>query len=66
MEVRYRVYFDFMETMGFVDDYVPAQPYQSWATEYVKVIEDEKDFISLQHITVMYLSKLTAKLLSQW
>jgi hypothetical protein len=31
-----------------------AQPYQSWATEYVKVIEDEKDFISLQHITVMY------------
>jgi hypothetical protein len=54
MEGRYRVYFDFMETMGFVEDYVPSQPYQSWATEYVKVIEDEKDFISLQHITVMY------------
>ena len=43
-----------METMGFVEGYVPTQPYQSWATEYVKVIEDEKDFISLQHITVMY------------
>ena len=54
MEGRYRVYFDFIETMGFLEDYVPSQPYQSWATEYVKVIEDEKDFISLQHITVMY------------
>ena len=54
MEGKYRVYFDFMETMGFVEGYVPTQPYQSWATEYVKVIEDEKDFISLQHITVMY------------
>ncbi|MBV03216.1 MAG: hypothetical protein CML45_02355 [Rhodobacteraceae bacterium] len=54
MEGRYRVYFDFMETMGFVKDYVPTQPYQSWATEYVKIIENQKDFISLQHITVMY------------
>ena len=54
MDGRYRVYFDFMETMGFVEGYIPTQPYQSWATEYVKVIEDEKDFISLQHITVMY------------
>ena len=54
MQGKYRVYFDFMETMGFVEDYQPKQPYQSWATEYVKVIEDEKDFISLQHIIVMY------------
>ena len=44
MEGMYRVYFDFMETMGFVEGYAPTQPYQSWATEYVKVIEDEKDF----------------------
>ncbi|MFL3023677.1 MAG: DUF6607 family protein [Methylophilaceae bacterium] len=54
MAGNYRVYFDFMETMGFVKNYKPQQPYQSWATEYVSVIEDKDDFISLQHITVMY------------
>ena len=59
MEGRYRVYFDFMETMGFVEGYIPTQPYQSWATEYVKVIEDEKDFISLQHITAVSYTHLT-------
>ena len=51
---KYRVYFDFMETMGFVENYRPKQPYQSWATEFVEVIEEKKDFISLQHIIVMY------------
>ncbi|MDC0422987.1 hypothetical protein OAL85_01780 [Methylophilaceae bacterium] len=51
---KYRVYFDFMETMGFVENYQPKQPYQSWATEFVEVVDEEKDFISLQHIIVMY------------
>jgi hypothetical protein len=51
---EYRVYFDFMETMGFVENYQPKQSYQSWATEYVTVVEEKKDFISLQHMTVMY------------
>ena len=51
---KYRVYFDFMETMGFVKDYEPKQSYQSWATEFVSVVEEKKDFISLQHIIVMY------------
>ena len=54
MQGKYRVYFDFMETMGFVKDYKPKQPYQSWATEFVEVIDEKKDFISLQHIIVMY------------
>ena len=54
MAGKYRVYFDFMETMGFVDNYQPKQPYQSWATEFVEVVEEKKDFISLQHIIVMY------------
>ena len=54
MKGKYRVYFDFMETMGFVEDYQPKQPYQSWATEFVEVVDEEKDFISLQHIIVMY------------
>ena len=53
MQGEYKVNFDFMETMGFVEDYTPPQPYQSWGTEFVIAVEDEKDFISLQHIMVM-------------
>ena len=49
----YRASFEFVETMGFSADYTPAQPYQSWGTEYVYVVEDRGDFISLQHIMVM-------------
>ncbi|MEM9336025.1 MAG: DUF6607 family protein [Pseudomonadota bacterium] len=49
----YRASFDFIETVGFVPDYVPKRPYQSWGTEYVYVVEDRADFISLQHILVM-------------
>lgn len=51
---EYRVYFDFMETMGFTKDYSPSRPYQSWATEFVTLVEDKKDFISLQHILVIF------------
>ena len=54
MQGKYRVYFDFMETMGFVKNYQPKRPYQSWATEFVEVVDEEKNFISLQHIIVMY------------
>ena len=54
MQGKYRVYFDFMETMGFVEKYQPKNPYQSWATEFVVVADEKKDFISLQHIIVMY------------
>ena len=54
MQGRYRVNFDFMETMGFVAEYQPERPYQSWGTEFVIAIEDRDDFISLQHIMVMY------------
>ncbi len=49
----YRTSFDFIETVGFSEDYRPARPYQSWGTEYVYVVADEPDFISLQHIMVM-------------
>ena len=46
----YRTSFDFIETVGFNVGYEPAAPYQSWGTEYVYVIADEPDFISLQNI----------------
>lgn len=53
MAGAYRVSFDFLETVGFAPGFEPARPYRSWGTEYVYVIADEPDFISLQHILVM-------------
>jgi len=49
----YRTSFEFIETIGFGPDYNPEPPYQSWGTEYVYVITNEPEFISLQHIIVM-------------
>ena len=54
MQGEHKINFDFMETMGFIEDYIPSKPYQSWGTEFVIAVEDEKDFISLQHIMVMF------------
>ncbi len=54
MAGTYRVTFNFIETIPLRDGYKVDRPYQSWATEYIKVIEDRGDFISLQHILVMY------------
>lgn len=49
----YRTSFDFIEVAGFENNFTPDPPYQSWGTEYVYVVEDRGDFISLQHIMVM-------------
>ncbi|HVL01320.1 MAG TPA: DUF6607 family protein [Dongiaceae bacterium] len=49
----FRTSFEFLETVGYPVDYELARPYQSWGTEYVYVVEDRGDFISLQHIMVM-------------
>ncbi|MEM9620484.1 MAG: DUF6607 family protein [Pseudomonadota bacterium] len=52
----YRASFDFIETAGFTPDYSPPPPYQSWGTERVYVVADETDYISLQHILVMFIN----------
>lgn len=49
----YRTSFEFLETIGYAADYTLARPYQSWGTEYIYVVEDRGEFISLQHIMVM-------------
>lgn len=49
----YKVNFDFLEVVGFGKDFKRDRPYQSWGTEYIYVVRDEPDFISLQHIMVM-------------
>jgi len=53
MAGEFRTSFDFIETVGFTPDFEPGQPYQSWATETVDVIEDSGEKISLQHVIVM-------------
>lgn len=49
----YRVTFQFQETVGIEPGYEFHDPYYSEATEFVEVIEDTGDFISLQHILVL-------------
>lgn len=53
----YRVSFHFLETLGYAPGYLPKQPYHSWATEHVRVLEDTGRFISLQHTLVMFMKK---------
>lgn len=57
MQGGYRASFDFLESVGYEDNYIPPRPYQSWGTEYVYLIEDKEDLISLQHILVMFVSE---------
>jgi len=51
---QYKVSFEFIETFGSEKNYKLDNPYQSWGTEMVIVLHDEPDFISLQHIMMMY------------
>ena len=50
----YQATFEFLETVGFTTTYKLDRPYRSWGTEYVYVVENKEDFISLQHIMVMF------------
>ncbi len=54
MAGSYRVSFEFIESMGFTEDYAPSRPYFSWATEHVRVLANTPTFVSLQHTLVMY------------
>ena len=51
---EYRVSFEFIETFGSSINYKLDNPYQSWGTEMVILLNDEPNFISLQHIMMMY------------
>ena len=37
---------------------MPSRPYQSWGTEFVFLATVTEDFISLQHIMVMYFKNI--------
>jgi hypothetical protein len=49
----FRTSFDFLEVVGLVPGFTPDRPYQSWATELVRVVEDRGTLIRLQHVLVM-------------
>ena len=53
MAGEFDVDFDFRETVALTPGYQLHEPHHSDATEWVNVIEDRGDFISLQHILVM-------------
>lgn len=53
MEGGYKVSFDFMETV-IVSEKKPARPYRSWGTERVYILEERENFVSLQHVLVMF------------
>ncbi len=54
LQGEYKTKFEFLETFTVDPKYKLDKPYISWATEFVKLLEDTGDFISLQHIMVMY------------
>ena len=53
MAGNYRVSFDFIETVSFVEGYDLKDRKISGGDEIVRVIEDRGDYISLQHILVV-------------
>lgn len=53
MEGCYKVEFNFAETFSPDTAYEYHDRYYSWGIEYVFVIEDEEDFISLQHLLII-------------
>lgn len=53
MAGEYEIKFQFQETVAVQPGYELRDPYYSQATEFVEVIEDRGDFISLQHVLVL-------------
>lgn len=53
MAGNYHVRFSFEETASFVEGYQLKDPYVTEGNEIVRVIQDEGDFISLQHMLVV-------------
>jgi hypothetical protein len=54
MAGEFEVTFQFQETVAVEPGYELKEPYRSAATEFVEVIEDTGDFISLQHVLVLH------------
>ena len=54
---EYRANFEFTEMYGAAPKYALDSPYKSWGTEIILPITNIENFISLQHILVMYIQE---------
>ena len=52
----YKAGFEFTEIFGSNPNYKLDNPYKSWGTETIIVIQNSENFISLQHILVMFMT----------
>lgn len=62
----YAITFQFQETVGIQPGYELKEPYHSAATEFVEVIEDRGDFISLQHVLVLHDEEKGTRVVKHW
>ncbi|MDP0492605.1 MAG: hypothetical protein Q7Q71_16280 [Verrucomicrobiota bacterium JB023] len=53
MAGKFKITFDFEETVALLPDYELRKPYHSEAKELVKVVEDKGEEITLQHLLVI-------------
>lgn len=62
LQGEFKATFEFLETQLIETKLKADVPYASWGTEFVELVEDKGDFISLQHILVMsFKNKETGK-----
>jgi hypothetical protein len=66
MAGEYEVTFEFEEIEAVRDGYELAEPYKTGATELVKVIADEGEFISLQHLLVVWMDDGEPHVIKHW
>ncbi len=66
MAGRYKVTFQFEETLGIAADYELHEPHHSEVEELIEVIADEPGFISLQHILVLQEEDGSPRVVKHW
>ncbi|MEM6749021.1 MAG: DUF6607 family protein [Planctomycetota bacterium] len=66
MAGEYKIDFRFEETVAIAEGYEVREPYHAEATEFVEVIEDAGDFISLQHVLVLHNDTGEARVVKHW
>ncbi|CAN0592160.1 unnamed protein product, partial [Laminaria digitata] len=66
MAGEYQVTFQFQETVAVQPGYELREPYQSQATEFIEVLEDRGDFISLQHVLVLQGEDAEPRVVKHW
>lgn len=66
MAGEYKVTFQFEETVATQPGYRLRDPYHAEAAEFVQVVEDRGDFISLQHVLVLHADSEEPRVVKHW